>query len=126
MSKYNAIKTEVDGYIFASKREANRYSELKLLEMAGEISNLELQPEFPVVINDKNICTYIADFKYTTKVKKVVIAPDPNQWNRDMEIGSYIADMEIVEDVKGVKTPVYRLKKKLVQALYGIAITEIY
>lgn len=100
MSKYHAIKTEVDGFVFASRKEANRYSQLKLLEGAGEIHNLELQPKFPLVVNGKSIGTYIADF-------------------------SYVEDGELItEDVKGVKTPVYRLKKKLVQALYNVTIHE--
>lgn len=100
MSKYHAIKTEVDGFVFDSKAEARRYSELKLLEKVGEIKDLQLQPPFPVFVNGKLICHYIADFSYHEK-------------------GKYI-----VEDVKGVKTPVYRLKKKLVEALYNITITE--
>jgi hypothetical protein len=102
MSKYHAIKTEVDGYIFASKREASRYSELKLLESAGEIFNLKLQPKFPIAVNKQKICTYIADFEYETKDGTI-----------------------ITEDVKGVKTPVYRLKKKLMKACFGIEITEV-
>lgn len=101
MSKYNAIKTEVDGFIFDSKAEARRYSELKLLEKVGEIKDLQLQALFPVFVNGKLICHYLADFTYHDK-------------------GVYV-----VEDVKGVKTPVYRLKKKLVEALYNITITEV-
>lgn len=102
-SKYNAIKTEVDGYIFASRKEANRYSELKLLERAGEIKDLELQPVYPCVINGKLVCKYIADFRYISTKRGNVI----------------------IEDAKGAKTPVYRLKNKLVQALYNIIIIEV-
>lgn len=102
MSKYNAVKTEVDGYVFDSKAEANRYSELKLMELADEISYLELQPKFPIVVNGKKIATYIADFRYF-----------------------YCGTKQVIEDVKGVKTPVYRLKKKLVEAIYGVTITEV-
>jgi hypothetical protein len=51
MNKYHARKTELDGYIFDSKAEARRYSELKLLEVAGKISNLQLQPKYPIVVN---------------------------------------------------------------------------
>ena len=102
-SKYNAVKTEIDGFLFASRREAIRYAELKMLEDAGEITDLELQPVFPCVINDKAICKYIADFRYTdTKTGKVVI-----------------------EDAKGFKTDVYRIKKKMVQAIYNIVIVEV-
>jgi len=69
--------------------------------MAGEIINLELQPKFPIEVNGIKICTYIADFRYK---------------ERD--------GTEVVEDCKGFKTDVYRLKKKLVKAIYGIEILE--
>ncbi len=100
-SKYNAVKTAVDGITFASKAEAKRYGELKLLERACQIANLKLQPVYECVVNGKLVCKYVADFRYTTPYGFTV------------------------EDVKGMKTPVYRLKKKLVEALHGITITEI-
>ena len=100
MNKYHAQKTEVDGIWFASKKEANRYIELRLLERAGEISDLKLQPRFPIVMNGIKVCTYIADFQYIDKGKVVT------------------------EDVKGVKTPTYKIKKKLVKAVYNIDILE--
>ena len=100
-SKYGAKKTELDGFVFDSKREAARYSELKMLEQAGEIKNLTLQPKFPCFVNGKLVCTYIADFQY-----------------QDIE-GRH------VEDAKGFKTDVYKLKKKLVEALYDIKIEEV-
>tara|TARA_R110000787_G_scaffold217305_1_gene326148 strand:- start:226 stop:546 length:321 start_codon:yes stop_codon:yes gene_type:complete len=99
--KYNAVKTTLDGITFASKAEAKRYAELKLLAEAGLIANLSLQPRFNCVVNEHKICTYVADFLYLESGKQVV------------------------EDVKGVKTPVYKLKKKLVEAIHNIKITEI-
>ena len=101
MSKYKNIKTEVDGIVFDSKAEARRYAELRLLEKANEISDLRLQYPFECKINKKKICTYRADFDY------------------------YEGDQWVVEDVKGFKTQVYRLKKKLVEALYGVEIREV-
>ena len=101
-NKYRAVKTEVDGIVFDSKREAARYMQLMLLERAGKISHLELQPVYDCIVNGKKICSYKADFRYFTKTGN------------------------IVEDVKGVKTPIYRLKKKLVEALYaGVTILEV-
>ena len=100
MSKYNEIRTTIDGITFASKAEAARYQQLKLLVRAGDIEDLVLQPKFSIVINDQKICTYIADFQY------------------------YQDGKIIIEDVKGVRTPVYNLKKKLVKALHGIEILE--
>jgi len=101
-NKYRNVKTEVDGIRFDSRAEAKRYSELKILEKAGEISRLELQPEFVCKVEGKLICKYRADFRYFTAKERVV------------------------EDVKGFKTPIYRLKKKLVEALFkGTRIVEI-
>lgn len=101
-SKYGAKKTEVDGFVFASKREAARYSELKLLERAGEIKKLELQPKFDLMVKNIHVAYYIADFMYFDEKDRLV-----------------------VEDVKGVKTDVYRLKKKLMKVLLDIDITEV-
>lgn len=97
-SKYHAVRTTVDSITFASKAEARRYVELKMLEEAGEIQSLQLQPKFPLEVNGHKICTYIADFQYGQNGKV------------------------IVEDVKGVLTPVFRLKRKLLKALWGIDI----
>lgn len=103
-SKYKAIKTTVDGITFDSKKEANRYFELKCLEKAGEITELKLQPKFDFKLSgftkDKKIFTYKADFSYYNKGEK----------------------FPVIEDVKGFQTPVFRLKKKLIEALYGIKI----
>ena len=111
MTKYRAIRTMVDGIYFDSKREANRYSELKMMEKAGIINSLKFQPEFKCMVNGKKVCTYKADFEY------LMVDEEGPQG----QIGYYI-----VEDVKGFKTPVYRLKKKLVEACYpGTVIKEI-
>ena len=103
MTKYNAKRTTVDGITFASQKEARRYKELKLLERAGEIGDLSLQPVFALEVNGRKCGKYLADFSY------------------------YKGNEYIVEDCKSgpTKTPVYRLKKKLVKALYGIDITEV-
>jgi Flp pilus assembly CpaF family ATPase len=100
-NKYNAKKTNVDGITFDSRREANRYGELKTLLKSGLISDLELQVPFPCVINSKKICSYKADFVYTQDGKR------------------------IIEDVKGFMTRDFKLKKKLVEALHNIEITLV-
>jgi hypothetical protein len=99
-NKYRAIKTVVDGIKFDSKKEAGRYKGLRLLEKCGEITELTLQPRFDLIINDVKCGFYKADFQYVMDGKT------------------------IVEDVKGMKTPVYNLKKKLIKAIYGIEIFE--
>ncbi len=102
-NKYGNQRAIVDGITFASKAEARRYGELKLLERAGEIQNLELQPKFALVgIGATKICQYRADFAY-------------QQINGPL----------VVEDVKGMKTPVYRLKAKLFRDNFGFSITEV-
>jgi hypothetical protein len=110
-SKYGNKRVEVDGITFDSQAETKRYAELKLLEKAGQISGLRLQPRFPFYyqpakgMTSELIFTYVADFSYVDNVP-----PHP---------------MTVVEDVKGFRTPLYRLKKKLIEAQYGIAIIEI-
>lgn len=98
--KFKAIRTEVDGHVFPSKREAQRYQQLKLMEKAKAISKLELQPKYELYVKGTHICDYIADFRYREE------------------------GLTIVEDVKGFKTPEYRLKKKLMKALFAIEIKE--
>ena len=102
MSKYHSRKTIVDGITFDSAAEARRYSELMLMQRAGEITALELQPEFEIIVEDKYIGYYRADFRYLPR-----------------------SGPRVIEDVKGFRTPVYHLKKKLVEALYNITITEV-
>lgn len=106
VNKYRAIKTYNDGKQFASKAESRRYSELKLLQRAGEISDLKLQPQFPFIIGDKPVISknkrqlkYIADFSYVDRNGSVVI-----------------------EDCKGFFTPESRLKIALTEAIYGIEV----
>lgn len=102
-SKFHNVKVQVDGFTFDSKREAQRWHELKLLEKAGQIHGLVPHPAFDLHVNGVKVATYIADFAYFTGV---------------------LAQRRI-EDVKGVKTAVYQLKKKMLLAEYGIVIQEI-
>lgn len=82
--------------------EARRYSELRLLEMSGEIRNLRLQTRYPLVVNGVKVCEYRPDFEYD-----------------DVRTGEHI-----VEDTKGKITPVYRIKSKLMLACHGIRVLE--
>jgi hypothetical protein len=100
-NKYGAVKTAVNGIIFDSKREAGHYVELLTRMRAGEISDLKIQVPFPITINGKKICKYIADFTFIENGKLKVA------------------------DSKGMKTGVYKLKKKMVEAFYGIEILEM-
>lgn len=101
-SKYNAVRCEEDGHRFDSLKERERYRELKSLRREKKIRALKVHWKIPIVVRGETICTYIADFAYT-----------------DLERGQHV-----IEDVKGVRTAVYRLKKKLVKATLGIEIVE--
>lgn len=109
MSKYYSKKVIVNNIKFDSKKEANYYLKLKVLERAGIIKDLELQKEYILQdkfkLNNKTIrkITYKADFSYTS-------ASD---------------DKLHIVDVKGFKTEAYKLKKKLFEYKYGIEIEEI-
>ena len=103
-SKMQNVRTSVDGYSLDSLSEARRYGELKIEEMAGIIANLEVHKPFRLVVNGIHICDYESDFTY----------------RRDGKL--------VVEDVKskGTITPTYRIKKKLLLAVLGITIQEVY
>ena len=98
--KYNAIRTQIDGYTFDSRKEARRYTELKQLIKGNVLEDLRIHPAFRIEVKGKMVCKYVADFSY-------------------MQNGNFI-----VEDVKGVRTAVYQLKKKLMAAVWGIRIKE--
>ena len=102
--KYRNQPVTVAGRRFDSKREAARFGELLLLERAGEVSEIECQVRYDMVVNGRKICTYVADFRYRDRSGRV-----------------------IVEDVKSPasKTPAYRLKAKLMVALHSVEINEV-
>ena len=119
MMKYGNKKVEIDGQVFDSRKEARRYQELRLLEKAGAIQNLQMQVKFvlipaqyePDIIGKRGgvkrgklierECSYIADFQYIENGKL------------------------IVEDTKGFRTKDYIIKRKLMLHEYGIRIKEI-
>jgi len=103
-SKYGAKKTVVDGITFDSKWEAERYGQLKAMERGGLVTELELQVPYNIIVNDQKICKYIADFRYKLEHSDGTIE-------------------DVVEDAKGVETPEFKLKKKLMKAVFNI---EIY
>ena len=110
VSKYHNRKILIDGIMFDSAKEAARYCELLLLKHAGEITDLQRQVPYELIPTQKDEkgkvlerkTSYIADFVYRDKDGKMV-----------------------VEDVKGMRTEVYRLKKKLMLYIHGIQIKEV-
>ena len=107
MSKYHSTPTEVNGIRFDSKREANRWAELRILERAGKIQKLKRQVKYLLIPSQyrdgkciEREATYIADFVYI----------------KDGHL--------VVEDCKGFRTPEYKLKRKLMLERYDIRLVE--
>lgn len=107
MSKYHSTPTEVNGIRFDSKREANRWAELRLMERAGKIQKLKRQVKYLLIPSQyrdgkciEREASYIADFVYI----------------KDGHL--------IVEDCKGFRTPEYKLKRKLMLERYDIRLVE--
>ena len=115
VNKYGNRKTMLDGILFDSKKEASRYAELKLMQRAGVIRDLVLQPKYcliPTIEGSRGgvkqrATYYIADFEYWEK--------NGDCWKR------------VVEDVKSpaTKTALYKLKKKLMLWRHGVEIKEV-
>lgn len=110
MTKYKAVRTTVDGKTFASKKEAARYQELRLLEKAGKIDNLQTQVRYTLIPKDEmgRAIEYRADFGYYELGAGA--CPDLWYW--------------VVEDCKGYRTDVYKLKRRMLFKEMGLVIRE--
>jgi Protein of unknown function (DUF1064) len=109
-AKYRNTKTEMFGIVFDSKKEADYFLYLRSLEQAGEITQLRRQYKWEIAVQGRHIAWWLSDFDYTV----------PSRFGG--------ADVHVVIDVKSPitrKNPTYRIKRKLVEALYGFEITEI-
>jgi hypothetical protein len=102
-NKYNARKTIIDGITFDSQAEGRRYGELKYQLQAGQIEYLQVHPLYALEVNGVKIADYEADFRYCQRTP-------PFGW--------------VVEDVKSKPTitAAFRLKQKLMKAIYGIEV----
>ena len=101
-NKYNARKVQgIDGQTFDSQAEARRYAQLTTLQEAGFITRLRVHPLYRLKVNGVLVCKYEGDFAY------------------------FEGGREVVEDVKGVRTRVYVMKRKLMKAIHGIEIREV-
>lgn len=96
--KFRAIPTELDGIKFSSRKEAKRYRQLELLKKSGELLFFLRQVPFHLAGNVKYVCDFLCFWKDGTVT---------------------------IEDVKGIKTPMYIFKKKQVEATYPVSITEV-
>jgi hypothetical protein len=102
VSKWHNIPRRVDGILFQSQKESYRYVVLKAMAASGDVSDLELQVRFKLDVKGVHICDYIADFVYEDNVRKC----------------------HVVEDVKGARTEIFKLKKRLMLAVHGIDVEE--
>lgn len=119
MSKYRSKKITRDGMTFDSKKEYERWCELRLLEKAGKIKNLQRQVKFELLPSQKvdgkvveRACHYVADFVY-------YLAPQ-NEADKFLDLWKYV-----VEDTKGFRTTDYIIKRKLMLWVHGIRIKEV-
>lgn len=117
--KYRAKSVEIDGVRFASKKEGRRYTDLKMLQRGGYIVGLEIHPKFEMCSeNGQKVGVYTADFAYWQKVGTEHVLPRKHR----------LTGMTyFVEDVKSsaTRTTAYRLRKRIVEAQYGIEIQEV-
>lgn len=122
MNKYGAkkITDPATGFVFDSKKEFHRWCELRLLERAGKITDLKRQVKYELIPKQdgERAVFYVADFVYDVPVHKQSV----NEQGHIVFSDGYIT---VVEDAKGYKTEVYRLKKKLMQWVHGIKIQEV-
>lgn len=103
--KFNARGEHIDGHWFASAAEGERYRQLKRLIEAGRIDNLKLQQTYELTVNNVLICRYRADFSYQVIDER----------------GRPLRD--VIEDVKGMSTPEFVLKRKLFDALMPVKLS---
>lgn len=111
-NKYHNKKVIIDGIKFDSKKEANRYKELIILQNAGKIKDLTLQKEYVLIPKQdgERKCSYIADFVYTDD-KGQTIVEDVKAYSKTKK--------------KYITTPDFKIKKKLMLWVHGIKITLV-
>lgn len=106
-SKHGNVRTTTaDNITHASKRQADRWIALHLMQRAKRVRDLRREVRYPITVKGVEVCIYIADHVYEERQKD-------GTWTL------------IVEDVKGQRTPVYKLKKRLMRACLGIEIREV-
>lgn len=119
MNKYKNKPTEVDGMVFPSRREANRYAELKLLQRTGRIKALRTQVPFELIEAQRSPPTRLASGKSRPGrvLERAVVYVADFVYEEDGET--------VVEDAKGVRTKDYIIKRKLMLLKYGVRIREV-
>ena len=102
-NKYGAHKTEADGFVFDSKKESVQWLKFRRMEEAGVIRNLKRQTELPFILKGKKMFVYKPDMEY------------------DDDTGHHYVDVKSPATI----TPVFKLKKRIIETEYGITIEII-
>jgi len=110
--KYRNQKVVYDGIGFDSKREKDRYVELRLLQKAGEITYLVVHPRFALRCGEVDVKIRSSGYPNGRKVA----------YFADFSYYDHRREQRIVEDVKGFDTPVSRLKRAFIEAQYGVLV----
>lgn len=108
-NKYGAKAEKYDGHTFASQKEKRRYQELVILQHAGEISDLEVHPKYQFVVNDIPVSSFRPDFQY-----------------RDSDGAIVVEDVKSHHGKGSTAGEAYTIRKKLLRAIYGLEVKEIY
>lgn len=126
MSKYNARKTTVDGIVFASKKEAQRYAVLKVLQKSGVISDLRMQVPFVLIPEQREPEEWVP-YKKPVNGKAGRWKPGKTIERPCVYVADFVYQQDgqtVVEDVKGRRTREYIVKRKLMLKEHGIRIKE--
>ena len=129
-NKYGAVKTLFNGRLYDSGGEARCAAMLELRQKAGEIRNLQRQVSFDLVVNGVHITRYKADFTYdemkiTTCKTNGISATDGLGGVTTHGMISFCEWLPRVIDYKGLITPIYLMKKRLMKACLGIDVIEL-
>jgi len=121
-NKYRNKKVELDGIIFDSKKESGVYLDLKAQKAAGEIKDFKMQVPFELVPKQTETITVMN--KRGLPVQKERVVEHPVKYVADFVVYHHDGEVTVI-DVKGLRLADYRIKRKLLRAVHGIAIKEI-
>jgi predicted ATP-dependent endonuclease of OLD family len=122
-NKYHNVKTEIDGIIFASKKEGNYYIHLKDKRVQGEIKDFKMQVPFELVPAQREVRT-VGFRKDGSPINKEKVAELAVKYVADFVVEHPDGTLEVI-DTKGMRDAKYKIKKKLMRYVHGIVIREV-
>jgi hypothetical protein len=134
MTKYHNVKQVVDGITFDSKREAEYYLQLKLLQKAGEVIDFETHPKFVLQPAYRKCCGHIWLDKPAWDIKGVKVCGNCKKKMQKTSALTYSADFSVtykdghveIVDIKGIETEAFKIKRKMFEFKYpGLALKTI-